>query len=195
MFTPENELGVIVLFGMQAQALGWQVKMMQATYPDAILLDSQNQEWITEFEFLASNFLAHAHDHRACDLIVCWINDYKACPLPILELQSGILSKKPKATEAEKAAEYWMQRCLRTERAARANKQAAKQLQVISEKLSADSRQNMIVKILQRDGDIGPVAMGEKLGVDRTTIHRDLQTLKKAKLVHKNSHGWAVGEA
>lgn len=59
---------------------------------------------------------------------------------------------------------------------------------------AATLRRNTILQILQRQGDIGPVAMGDQLGVDRTTIHRDLQTLKKAKLVHKNSHGWAVGE-
>lgn len=72
--------------------------------------------------------------------------------------------------------------------------QAAEPENTPMQRQAATLRRNTLLKMLQQQGDIGPVAMGDQLGVNRTTIHRDLQTLKRAKLVHKNSHGWAVGE-
>ena len=119
MFTPKNEQGVVLLFGALAGKHEWQVVSIQSAYPDAVLCDSTGEQWIAEFEFMASNFLNHQHDHRQCDLIVCWENDYPDSPIPIIELKSESFDGIVRATAAEKAQEYWMRRCLRAESALR----------------------------------------------------------------------------
>ena len=117
MFEPQNEQGVIVRFSQEASMHGWSIVEISATFPDAIL-EKDGVKWRTEFEYEASSFLAHRHDHREADLIVCWLNDYTDCPLPIVELgdpdwHTYCLSQ---ATSDQKEVEYWKQRCLRAER-------------------------------------------------------------------------------
>jgi len=58
---------------------------------------------------------------------------------------------------------------------------------------SATSRRNALLDMLQQLGDIGPVSFGEKLNVDRTTIHRDFKAMEKTGLVHLNGNGWTPG--
>lgn len=117
MFEPQNEQGVVVRFSQEASMHGWSVVEISATFPDAIL-EKDGVKWRTEFEYEASSFLAHRHDHRDADLIVCWLNDYTDCPLPIIELgdPDWHALELIAATSDQKEVEYWRQRCLRAER-------------------------------------------------------------------------------
>lgn len=83
---PENEQGVVVLFSQQAEEAGFEIVSIQHRFPDAII-KHKGEEYRAEFEFKASNFIAHKHDPRGCDLIICWEDDSPLdFPLPILAL-------------------------------------------------------------------------------------------------------------
>lgn len=88
---PLNELGVVFLFGMLAKELGFVVEAIGASFPDceAKRLDEGGKFWkriMIEFEYFSSNFQKHGHEIARCDLIVCWIHDWKNCPIEVLEL-------------------------------------------------------------------------------------------------------------
>jgi hypothetical protein len=93
---PTNEMGVIYLFGAAAEELGFVVDGFRPAFPDCeakrLVCKSQGrwQRCLIEFEFRSSNFLNHRHDASKCDLIVCWEHDWKASPVPVLELKSRI---------------------------------------------------------------------------------------------------------
>jgi hypothetical protein len=93
---PINEQGVVFLFGMVSNELGFIVEAIQAGYPDCEAkrcVDQQNQRWQRvriEFEFWSSNFKEHGHDPAGCDLIVCWEHDWVDCPLEVVELRRVI---------------------------------------------------------------------------------------------------------
>jgi len=165
MFTPTNEQGVVLLFGSLAKEQGWEVVSIRSEYPDAILKDRDGNTWTVEFEFLAANFLLHRHDHRHCDLIICWENDYLDCPLPILELKTKSLGVLTRATDEEKALEYWMRRCWRAERAH-------------AEIGLTDQRRNTIRDILLDRGWPGVSELARIIGAGRTTVYRDLDALE-----------------
>lgn|SRR4030066_957437 len=68
-------------------------------YPDAILVDSETKKTLdVEFEELSSDF--KGHEASKCDLIVCWVHDWKLkypsekCPLAVLEVSGGGLKGK-----------------------------------------------------------------------------------------------------
>jgi hypothetical protein len=84
---PENEMGVVALFAMDCQEHGWTIERIGAKYPDAIIRNVEGETYRAEFEFVASNFRDHKHDPRECDLIICWVNDWHDCLLPVLCLQ------------------------------------------------------------------------------------------------------------
>lgn len=162
MFTPENEQGVIVVFAMQANAYGWEILRIGCPFPDA-LLQYQGQEWRAEFEYAASNFLAHRHDHRQCDLIVCWENDYPDCPLPILALgETDWQAKELSKAHPDKAEiEYWKQRALRSER----------QLALARPDVFDEDDPRERAKQLRAEG-LSNGAIAEALGRDVSTIGR-----------------------
>ncbi len=97
---PINEQGVVFLFGMVCQELGFRVESIQQAFPDceaAYLYNPKRKLWRKariEFEFLASNFIKGGHDEKGCDFIVCWINDWDDCPIEVIELKS-IIKKLP----------------------------------------------------------------------------------------------------
>jgi hypothetical protein len=43
-----------------------------------------------EFEYQSRNFVAHFHDVRKCDMIVCWEHNWKECPLEVIELKQHL---------------------------------------------------------------------------------------------------------
>jgi len=45
---------------------------------------------LIEFELQSSDFKSHKHPADGCDLIVCWEDDWKSCPIEVLELKSAI---------------------------------------------------------------------------------------------------------
>jgi hypothetical protein len=93
---PINEQGVVFLFGMVSDELGFIVEAVQAGYPDCEAkrcVDQKNKRWQRvriEFEFWSSNFKDHGHDPAACDLIVCWEHDWSDCPLEVVDLRQVI---------------------------------------------------------------------------------------------------------
>ncbi|MBI2999762.1 MAG: hypothetical protein HYY46_15130 [Deltaproteobacteria bacterium] len=97
---PINEMGVVYLFGMLSEELGFVVESVQAGYPDCEakrrLPSNRWQRVRIEFEFLSSNFLRHKHDLAGCDLIVCWKHDWKNCPLEVLVLSDFVTRPKSK---------------------------------------------------------------------------------------------------
>jgi hypothetical protein len=38
----------------------------------------------------SKNFLAHGHDVRGADLIVCWKHNWENCPLEVIELRKEL---------------------------------------------------------------------------------------------------------
>ncbi|MGE5321267.1 MAG: homing endonuclease associated repeat-containing protein [Actinomycetota bacterium] len=87
---PANENGVMVLFGAMAPALGFVITRVQAGFPDCEALrrmrNGRLQRVLIEFEYESRNFSLHLHDPAGCDLIVCWVHNWKECPLEVIEL-------------------------------------------------------------------------------------------------------------
>lgn len=76
MLNPKNELGVIVIFSQICEENGYSIARIDAGFPDATVINNESGEsFEVEFEFVSSNFAAHRHDPRGCDVIVCWEND------------------------------------------------------------------------------------------------------------------------
>ena len=93
---PTNEAGVMCLFASLATALGFTMLHIQQAFPDCTAFRrGQDGLWRIvriEFEFESRNFLAHGHDPRGCDLIVCWKHNWDSCPVEVVEL-CGIVEK------------------------------------------------------------------------------------------------------
>jgi hypothetical protein len=97
-YEPVNEMGVMVLFSMMAQQLGFVIESVQAGFPDCqAKIEVEPGRWQhfrIEFEFESRGFKQHGHDAGKCDLIVCWRHNWKNCPphLQVLEL-SKVMGK------------------------------------------------------------------------------------------------------
>jgi hypothetical protein len=95
-FSPINEQGVVYLFGMISQELGYMIESIRTDYPDCEgkrCFDKENNKWEhvqIEFEYKSSHFREHGHNPEQCDIIVCWEHDWKDCPVEVLELRSVI---------------------------------------------------------------------------------------------------------
>lgn len=94
---PLNEQGVVYLFGMLSYELGFHIEAIRTMYPDCEGLQRKDkkgrEEWKRvriEFEYQSSNFRAHGHNPKECDIIVCWIHDWKECKLEVVELSKEI---------------------------------------------------------------------------------------------------------
>jgi len=59
----------------------------QGPFPDYVLRDKFGTMVRCEIEYESKNFIAHQHDPRDCDLIVCWIHNANL-PLSVLELST-----------------------------------------------------------------------------------------------------------
>jgi len=96
MFEPTNEMGVILLFGMLAWRLGFIIESAQFGYPDCrAKFEVEPGRWQDvniEFEHQSRHFRAHRHDPRRCDMIVCWLHNWTACPpnLQVIELREVV---------------------------------------------------------------------------------------------------------
>ena len=100
-YEPVNEMGVMVLFSMLAQRLGFVIESVQSGFPDCqARIEVEPGRWQhfrIEFEYESLQFKKHGHDPGQCDLIVCWRHNWKNCPpnLQVLEL-SKIVAKLTK---------------------------------------------------------------------------------------------------
>jgi hypothetical protein len=90
-FGPTNEQGVVFLFGMLAERLGFVLTRIQTEFPDGEALmrldEDQWQHVRIEFEYESRNFLKHQHKSSDCDVIVCWSHNWPECPLTVVELK------------------------------------------------------------------------------------------------------------
>jgi len=93
---PINEQGVVYLFGMVSDELGFMVEAVQGAFPDCEAkrcIDEKRQRWQRvriEFEYRSKHFSDHRHDPDGCDLIVCWEHNWPECPIEVLELRTVI---------------------------------------------------------------------------------------------------------
>jgi hypothetical protein len=97
-FAPTNKAGVVYLFGMISQELGFSIEGFIKNYPDCEgkrCVDQENNLWEQvriQLEYKSSDFKESAqvngYDERQCDLMVCWAHDWGECPFEILELRS-----------------------------------------------------------------------------------------------------------
>lgn len=92
-YAPVNELGVVFLFATIAKKLRMRVELIQAAFPDCIAYRKTGRgerKVRIEFEYKAKNFVAHKHDPKKCDMIVCWENNWQNAPkhIEIIELRS-----------------------------------------------------------------------------------------------------------
>ncbi|MBN8598909.1 MAG: hypothetical protein J0L78_14645 [Planctomycetes bacterium] len=88
---PTNEQGVVLLFGMMAEEMGFIIENVRTAYPDCegkrrVGPDSWQRVRI-EFEYLSSRF---NHPKEGCDLIICWRNDHPVKGLEIIALEQVI---------------------------------------------------------------------------------------------------------
>jgi hypothetical protein len=93
MYEPVNENGVIFVFALVAQDLGFYVEGIQEVFPDAFGRKRENGRLSPvdmEFKFKSSGYKQYYKEGRICDLIVCWEHDWKDCPVEVLELKSKI---------------------------------------------------------------------------------------------------------
>jgi hypothetical protein len=61
-------------------------------YPDVELTKGDKRSRI-EFELHSRDFKTHSHEEKECDLIICWVHDWKNCPLKVFELRSLSMSE------------------------------------------------------------------------------------------------------
>lgn len=101
-YAPINEQGVIFLFGKLHNELGIIVEAIQTGFPDAKGRKKIKQGWqeiAIEFEYRSSNFQSHKHPVDECDMIICWLHDWKDCPIEVVELKSVIENKLKQSNE------------------------------------------------------------------------------------------------
>ncbi len=96
---PVNEAGVVFLFGLMAEELGFIVDALRTDFPDceAKRRIENGAVWVPqriEFEYRSRNFRDHGHDPEACDLVVCWEHNWPDCPVEVLELKSAVEQAK-----------------------------------------------------------------------------------------------------
>ena len=93
---PVNEQGVVFLFGMICNELGYIVEIVRQGFPDCEAkrkIKNKPGKWQKvriEFEFQSRSFKLHGHDPNICDVIVCWEHNWQDCPIEVIELKSII---------------------------------------------------------------------------------------------------------
>ncbi|MBX3380673.1 MAG: hypothetical protein KF805_11320 [Phycisphaeraceae bacterium] len=85
---PTNEQGVVLLFGMMAEELGFIIENVRTGFPDCEgkrrVGENSWQRVRIEFEYLASRF---DHPEEGCDVIICWRNDRPSMKKEIIALE------------------------------------------------------------------------------------------------------------
>jgi len=93
VYGPINEQGVVFLFGKVHDDLNLKIEAVRQSFPDARIRRFNGRSWNLlrcEFEYKSSDFLKHGHDIKGCDLIVCWQDDWRDCPVEVIELKTVI---------------------------------------------------------------------------------------------------------
>lgn len=97
-FAPASRQGVVYLFGMISQELGFLIESFVSEFPDCEgkrCVDREENQWEPiriQFEFKSSDFKtrvsAKGYNENQCDLIVCWNHNWEDSPIEVLELRS-----------------------------------------------------------------------------------------------------------
>ncbi len=100
LHAPVNEMGVVVLFGMAAEALGYVIDTVTTGFPDCTgkrLVGEPGRAELArweavriEFEYRSRSFHYHRHDAEQCDVIICWEDDWPDCPIEVLALKEAL---------------------------------------------------------------------------------------------------------
>lgn len=112
MFEPANEQGVIVLFAQMAKEAGIEFIEVGTAFPDAAIR-WQGNTYRVEFEYEGKNFLAHKHDVRKCDFLICWTSDLpNDFPLPVIVINEELSFQGPPDFPSDTIREiyYWKRR-------------------------------------------------------------------------------------
>ena len=102
---PKNENGVVYVFGMLAAQLGFHVQAVRTAFPDCDALrwvgSGSWQNTRIEFEYESRNFKEHGHSPDGCDVIVCWVHNWKDCPpsLEVIALSEKLASLRGEMTD------------------------------------------------------------------------------------------------
>jgi len=101
LHAPLNENGVIFLFGLICEDLGFIVDSISPGFPDcnAKRKVDNSGKYIpvyVEFEFKSKEFFRHKHDKVQCDIIICWEHNWQNCPddIKVIELKKEIKKLK-----------------------------------------------------------------------------------------------------
>lgn len=93
-WTPTNEMGVVALFIEFRKELGFPlIEVIRTRFPDAAVFGDSSKGYVRkyiEFEFKSSGYKAHLKSKRKCHYVVCWENDWRDCPVPVIELKKAI---------------------------------------------------------------------------------------------------------
>jgi len=100
-WSPITHDAVIALFVGYRNELGFPIiEWIRPQFPDACVFQQVKKtrakyvRKFIEFELLSSLFKEHTmnpkHKRRKCDYVVCWENDWKVCPVPVIELKTKI---------------------------------------------------------------------------------------------------------
>lgn len=146
VYSPINEQGVVFLFGRVLEDLNLYIEEIRIKYPDCVARRYTGKGWervYIEFEYMASNFIAHKHDPKECNMIVCWQNDLSPAQLKalkgieVVELSTLIeeLENKPieEPDKIDKKSEYDIEHHFKV-------KNVAKNVRQLYQKLDAEIR-------------------------------------------------------
>lgn len=104
---PVNELGVVYLFGIVSDELGFVIEKIQPGFPDCEAKErvrTSPEVWRRvriEFEFRSGNF---DHAPEGADIVVCWEHNWPECPVKrVIELKSEIRKLPPSVTKLANA--------------------------------------------------------------------------------------------
>jgi len=93
VYSPTNENGVIFLFGKVVEDLNMYIEEIKPGFPDCVARRFNGKGWertYIEFEHSSLNFKDHGHNHKDCDIVVCWEHNWPECPLEVIELKEVI---------------------------------------------------------------------------------------------------------
>ena len=101
------EINIREAFAIKHKELGFSILMSQDIFPDYVLKDKKGKLLRAEAEVFASDFQRHKHDIKKCELIICFKNDWKDCPIKIIEIK---VDHFPSIIEEKIYVQRWQQR-------------------------------------------------------------------------------------
>jgi len=169
-------MGVVSLFAQYSQSLGFVIMEIQAPFPDATLYEIKTGELKrAEFEYKSINFKRHGHNPNECDLIICWLDNWKDCPVPVLEMRD-IHDGEPieKVYELQEKARSMEEEINRVQTLIDKYNSDINQVQLLSAKLEDEIRRN---KSLEKK--MTSVKNGYKKEIDLISGNESFESIEK----------------